>query len=197
MKTSTIPISCSLALATLSGAVFSHWWSLREFTAHLAKQPDQVAPPHPVAAPPAPVTQPTLVASTAPAAPTAPTAPPAAPPAPAPTPDPRTAANQPAAVPVFEPTAAQKEFYESLLDEIKQLKQTNVALRDQMAETNRDLMKLEFRVDTQSASFRPLPVTEELSTLDTSSLDTATQGIPPSDLEPGVLPPRAVRIDKP
>jgi hypothetical protein len=47
-----------------------------------------------------------------------------------------------------------------------------------MAETNRDLMKLEFRVDTHSESFRPMVVSEER--IDTSFEDG-----------PGVLPPRA------
>ena len=53
---------------------------------------------------------------------------------------------------------------------------------------DRDLLQLEFRVDTQSASFRPLPVTENFSTLDTSTLDTS---------DPGVLPPRAVTVAGP
>jgi len=97
-----------------------------------------------------------------------------------------------APAPAAEPSAAQKEFFESLLDEMKQLKKTNLALRDQMAETNRDLMKLEFRVDTQSASFRPLPVTEDVSSLDTTSLDTSTR-----DAEPDVIAPRAVRVAPP
>ncbi len=88
------------------------------------------------------------------------------------------------------PVAAEKEFFESLLHEMKQLKQANLALHDQMAETNRDLLQLEFRVDTQSASFRPLPVTESISSLDTSSLDT-------SDTDPGVLPSRAVMVGNP
>ncbi len=54
----------------------------------------------------------------------------------------------------------------------------NRDLLDQLAETNRDLMKLEFRVDSHSESFRPLPVSEDQPF---SSLA--------DDL--GVLPPRA------
>jgi hypothetical protein len=61
-----------------------------------------------------------------------------------------------------------------------------------MAETNRDLMKLEFRVDTHSESFRPLPVTEDLSTLNASSLDTSTR-----ESLPGVLPARPVLVGIP
>lgn len=55
---------------------------------------------------------------------------------------------------------------------------------DQMAETNRDLMKLEFRVDTHSESFRPMPVSQE------GSFTNFDEG-------PGVLPPRAEPIFPP
>jgi len=54
----------------------------------------------------------------------------------------------------------------------------NRDLLDQLAETNRDLMKLEFRIDTHSESFRPLP-------LDVSSPFSKV------DENTGVLPPRA------
>lgn len=173
MKSSLIPISCSLVLATLSGATFSHWWSLRQFAGSLT-DPAHVHATAPVAAAASGSrsTAPILVTQ-------------AALPAPAPL-----AASHAIPAPDAKPTPAQKEFFESLLDEMKQLKQTNLALRDQMAETNRDLMQLEFRVDTQSATFRPLPVTENLSTLDTSTLDTSDSG-------PGVLPPRAMMIGNP
>ena len=146
MKSSLIPISCSLVLATLSGAALSHWWSLREFASTLTAPPARPTAHAPLNTCPPPAL-PSLPSSTA------------------------LVASQ--AVPPAKPAAAQKEFFELLLDEMKQLKQTNLTLRDQMAETNRDLMQLEFRVDTQSASFRPLPVTENLSILDTSSLDTS------------------------
>jgi hypothetical protein len=195
MKPSTIPMTCSLALATLSGAVLSHWWSLREFGIPLASLPRWAAPHSPAIIPDTPAI-PDIPAIPAPLVAQ-----------PAPVAEANVLASQPAPAPAADPSAAQKEFYESLIDEMKQLKQTNMALRDQMAETNRDLMKLEFRVDTHSASFRPLPVTEELSTLDStsigassldsSSLDTSTQGAAFPDAGPGVLPPRAVRVDLP
>ena len=190
MKLSTIPMICLLTLATLSGAALSHWWSLGEFAGVLANQARLTAPGMPTLSPPialsplAAVAQPTLVAQPTPVA------------TPAPLPDSKALASQPTPAAAAMPSAAQKEFFESLLDEMKQLKNTNLALRDQMAETNRDLMQLEFRVDTQSASFRPLPVTENLSTLDTSSLDTSATDTGP-DTGPGVLPPRAVMVGKP
>ncbi|MCX6880037.1 MAG: hypothetical protein NTW21_40480 [Verrucomicrobia bacterium] len=170
MKSSAIPLTCCLTLAALSGAVLSHWWSLREFGTAASNAPRPALARSPVSTP---VTQPTsfpdakVLASQPPPAP-----------APAPAPIPATAAA---------PSAAQREFFESLLDEMKQLKQANLALRDHIAETNRDLMKLEFRVDTHSESFRPLPVTEEEATLDTMA---------PSD-GPGVLPPRPDLVGTP
>ncbi len=85
------------------------------------------------------------------------------------------------------PPPAQQEFFEALLDEMKQIKRENTTLRDQMAETNRDLMKLEFRVDTHSESFRPLPTTEEEVTLEPPQIDEG----------PGVLPPRPTMVGIP
>lgn len=79
-------------------------------------------------------------------------------------------------------STAQQEFFNSLLGELKQLKNENRDLRDLMGETNRDVMKLAFRVDTHSESFRPLPASEERE--DTSF------GID-DDSFPGVLPPKA------
>jgi hypothetical protein len=70
---------------------------------------------------------------------------------------------------------------------MKQLKNENSTLRDQMAETNRDLMKLEFRVDTHSESFRPLPPTTEEPILDAPVIDDS----------PGVLPPRPAIVGLP
>ena len=64
------------------------------------------------------------------------------------------------------------------------LQNQNRDLLDQVAETNRDVMKLEFRVDTHSESFRPMPVNEER--LDTSFEDG-----------PGVLPPRVEPVQLP
>ncbi len=152
MKASTVPIICGTALAAMSAAGASHWWSVNQFISALpaalpASAPARPAPapavqPHPGTPPPASIAQ--------------------TPPRPAPA---------PAADP------GQKEFYEALISKMEKLQIQNRDLLDQMAETNRDLMKLEFRVDTHSQSFRPLPVTEEW--------------IETTDNSPGVLPPRA------
>lgn len=71
-----------------------------------------------------------------------------------------------------------EKLFEALTTKIESLQNQNSDLLDQMAETNRELLQLQFRVDTHSEQFRPLPVSEDR--LDTSSDDS-----------PGVLPPRA------
>jgi len=88
------------------------------------------------------------------------------------------------APPTPTPTTEQKKFYEALIAKMDGLQTQNRDLLDQLAETNRDLMKLEFRVDTHSESFRPMPVTEDRPF--TSNVDGA-----------GVLPPRAQPVALP
>lgn len=161
MKTSTIPMICGIALAAMSGAGASHWWSVRQFV----EVPNLNIPAS--ATPPSRTLTPSAAPSeTKPAAANT------------------LAANQHPAKPT--PAAAvagpQKEFFEALLAEVKNLRTENLNLVDQMAETNRDLMKLEFRVDTHSESFRPLPTSEERQ-------DTSLENSLGDDL--GVLPPRA------
>jgi hypothetical protein len=153
MKTSTVPIICGAALAAISTAGFSHWWSVRQFAAaiHSGIPIAAPAPPAPTATPTAKPEAPAIIAATLPQ--TKPVAP-------------------------VDLNAPQKEFFETLVAEVKNLRTQNLNLVDQMAETNRDLMKLEFRVDTHSESFRPLPVSEDRPD---TSLDEG----------PGVLPPRA------
>lgn len=152
MNTSTIPVICGIALTAMSTAGLSHWWSVRQFAAILdSRLPASVATLPAVR----PASQPAKVAEKSPA----PLA--AGPTKHAPLPD-----------------ARQKDFYEALIAKMNSLQTQNQDLLDQLAETNRDVMKLEFRVDTHSESFRPLPVSEERP-------DTGFED------EPGVLPPRA------
>jgi hypothetical protein len=153
MKSFVIPVACSVALVSMSAAVVSHWWSVESFTAAVSLYPKM-----PPAAP--------VLSSAAPAL--------------ASQPPPATQRAVAVSPPVAAPSRAQKEFFEALLDEVKQIRKENTALRDQVAETNRDLMKLEFRVDTHSASFRPLPTTETDPTIEPPIIDDG----------PGVLPPR-------
>lgn len=60
----------------------------------------------------------------------------------------------------------------------------NRFLRNQVAETNRDLMTLQFQVDTHSEQFRPLKLNEEPgdSFDDLPAIDTAIGVLPPQDL---------------
>lgn len=88
------------------------------------------------------------------------------------------------AAPVESP--ASKEFFEELLSEVRALRNENKNLIDQVAETNRDMMKMEFRLDTHSESFRPLPVSEDRD--DRSSIENVYEDLP------GVLPPRATPV---
>lgn len=155
-----IPVICSLVLASMSAAVVSHWWSLEMFTSIVRTMPG-LLPSAPAGAPSSLSRQPPLV------------------------PQLPAAATSPAQVAL--PAPAQREFFEALLDEMKQIRRENTALRDQMAENNRDLMKLEFRVDTHSASFRPLPTSESEPALDAPVIDSGT----------GVLPPQPEVADLP
>lgn len=152
-----MPMICGLALAAMTAAGFSHWWSVRQFVA--AIQTGLPVLPHSRQ-----VTQP-------------------ANPAGAYTPAPILLTRQlpPNPTPLSSNEADQKKFYEALIAKLESFQNENRDLRDQIAETNRDVLNLGFRVDTHSESFRPMPVNEDRG--DTSF-----------DNGPGVLPPRAGRV---
>ena len=149
MKPATVPIICGAVLVAMSAAGVSHWWSVSQI----------VAAAHAVL-PAVPPTQPALRAT-----------PPARPKLVAP----RLLAESSGALGT---DATQKKFYETLIAKMESLQNQNRDLLNQVAETNRDMMNLNFRVDTFSDSFRPMPVSEDR--LDTTFEDG-----------PGVLPPRA------
>lgn len=152
MKSSTtLPLICGFVLTAVSVAGLSHWWSVRQFIGVM-----NVPLPH--------VDGPRL--DPVPAAPSRKS------------PDsPVLGTREPVAKdPV--PSFAQKQFYEALITKMEGIQSQNRDLLDQLAETNRDLMKLEFRVDTHSESFRPMPVRED-------------RPFTSVDDESGVLPPRA------
>lgn len=167
MKPSIVPASCSVALAVMAAAVLSHWWSVRGFVGAvhansmiLAGAP--AVPPPAVAPVPLPAPAPVAVPAAKPASPR-----------------PTSLASSPRL------PDSQQEFFASLLDEMRQLRRENSTLRNQMAETNRDLVNLEFRVDTHSSQFRPLRVAEEID----EPAEDLTEP-PVFDDGPGVLPPR-------
>jgi hypothetical protein len=144
-------MTCCVALVAMSAAGFSHWWSVDAFVTAV-----NAGLPAPIAAPSA--------------------AKPVETPAPEPTPS-ATLAVRTAKATAAPDETAQKKFYESLITKMEAIQNQNRDLLDQVAETNRDVMKLEFRVDTHSESFRPMPVNEERIDM------TLEDG-------PGVLPPR-------
>ncbi len=155
MKSPILPLICGVATAVMTAAGISHWWSLRQFItlmdADALRVPAQIIAP---TTPSAPVVSREEVA-------------------------PQAVATQAVAAPVqAAPDPAQQQFYEKLLSRMESLQIQNRDLLDQLAETNRDLMKLEFRVDTHSESFRPLPVAED-------------RPFTLIDQDLGVLPPRA------
>lgn len=163
---SACAIVCGIALAAMSAAAASHWWSVRQFVIAVNSGLPAAAP--------TPATTPAANPA-APARPTAPSTKPSG----------TLAARTPQHPdPALAASAGQKEFYDALIRRIENLQNQNRDLLDQMAETNRDLMKLEFRVDTHSEQFRPLPVNEE-------RIDTSF------DMDPGVLPPRAEPVSLP
>ena len=156
MKTPIFPVICGFALTAMTAAVASHWWSLHQFSLVLNSELPTSLRNHFAAATPA--AQPMPIAAR------------------------ENRAASTAAAPIPSQKPHQKEFYEALISKMNSLQTQNRDLLDQLAETNRDLMKLEFRVDTHSESFRPLPITEER--IDTSFEDSFEES-------PGVLPPRA------
>ena len=155
MKPTTVPILCGAALVAMSTAGICHWWSVSQFVAAVQAGLPVLSPPPPLS----------------------PAGPPPAPP--------RPLAQAPK---TSEPTpttdASQKKFYEALIAKMEGLQNQNRDLLNQVAETNRDMMNLNFRVDTFSDSFRPMPVSEDRP--DTSFEDG--QGLLPPRAEPVFLP---------
>ncbi len=165
MKSTMFPMFCATALAAMSAAGLSHWWSVRQFAAVVeAGLPVSHTPNSDLGRPVAQTQTTTL-------------------------PSPGLLVKQSGPTYVAQPAdigLSQKEFYEALITKMQGIQNQNRDLLDQLAETNRDLMKLEFRVDTHSESFRPLPTSEERP-------DTSLE----YELESGVLPPRAAAVKLP
>jgi hypothetical protein len=159
MKSSIVPVSCGVVLTAISAAGLSHWFSVREMVIAY-----QIKPPLPlqVAEMPAQVRQPLKPGPEPTAAPTHVVQ------APAPDSSPANALGSKPA----------EDFFRTLLSEFKELKEENRTLQNQLEETNRDIMSMQFRLDTHSSEFRPLPSANELRSLDSSQ-----------DFDNGVLAP--------
>lgn len=158
------PSICIVALACMIGAGASHWWAVHQLVNGWdGKSIESPAPA--TAEEMTSITQTQAHPGNAPLQPVATAHP-----------------ELPVNPPVGEPLEMQQQFYQELILEMQQLRTQNRDLLNQVAETNRDLMKLEFRVDTHSEQFRPLPVAEDnFGTTFGTSFDES----------PGLLPPRA------
>lgn len=171
MKLDPLTAIVGLALAAMSGAVCNHWAGLDAHLALARQTADQTRPPQPAG----PAVQPAEPARPAPAAADILLAAAAKPG--------RTPSNSapnllPASTPAGTPAPATgiTNAEQRMLDILERMHGEQLNLRDQVAEANRDLMELRFRVDSHSESFRPLRATQE-----------AEFGVP--DTAPGVLPP--------
>lgn len=150
----TIPIICTLALTVMTAFFVKAWWPIRDLGCDFrAIQPRTFAS---IAVPVVPRIE---IKQPAPAI---------------------VAIKPEQAPPDAESVSIDKKTLDSLVAEIQRLGKSNESLRDQLAELNRDLMQLEFRVDTHSESFRPLPVNEE---------QIATTTEEPLEQEASLLPP--------
>jgi len=171
MKPSLIPIACGTALALMAGAAAAHWCSVRDMVTLAGALPS-----HPSSKPalPAPsdngkTRQADALIAEARGGWKRPAADHSKPPVKAPA---------PAA------TGGEDRFerlltaMEGMVGENQRMQEENRRLRETQAETNRDLMELQFRVDMYDGEFRPLKVEEEA----TPYYDDGSSGL-------GLLPP--------
>ena len=159
MNPALVPVACGSALAIMAGAAATHWVSVRQ-TVALVRNLHEAPPAKANPVLPAPEDSGTREAKSLLAAVKSGT-----PPTPGPIPGDKAPAGTDARL-------------QQVLTALENMVEINQELRNQVAETKRDLMELQFQVDTHSQSFRPLDATEEPS-----------MGI---DDGLGVLPPRQV-----
>ena len=175
MKPSLIPIACGTALALMAGAATAHWCSVRDMVTLAGALPSH---PHPGPGLPAPSDNgktrqaEALIAEARsgwkkPASGTSAKAP-----APAKA---HSSATAGGGEDRFERLLTAME---GMVGENQRMQEENRRLRDSQAETNRDLMELQFRVDMYDGEFRPLKVEEEA----TPYYDDGSSGL-------GLLPP--------
>lgn len=149
----TPPLLCGTFLVALLAAGISHYWSVANFVSTYPVAPSVRLVPAPTPSPA--VNRPMVSLERIP--------------------------TQLAASPNPPEDPNSKEFFENLIKELRNLRNENRDLTDQIAETNRDVMKMQFQIDTHSESFRPLQVTDDRD--DRSQLYDEDY--------PSVLPPRA------
>lgn len=157
MKSSLVPIACGTALALMAGAATAHWSSVREMAELAALLPANL-----------PATAEPSDRTTAPAA----------------VPDDTLAREAKSLLAEARrdgesrPTGAgQDVLFERYLTLMESMAGQNQELREQIAQTNRDVYELRFQVDSYDGQFRPLKVEEEPSFYD----DGSSGVLPPID----------------
>jgi hypothetical protein len=153
MKNSTVQVSCGIALAVMAGAVGAHWFSVKQTLALAAGLQSKSGIPalvNPAPEDPAVKEARQILAEA------------------------KAAAGKHEMTVSTVASPSQDGRIERLISSCEALMAQNSELKGQVAETNRDLMALQFQVDSHSASFRPLRIAED-------------QAPPPAD---GVLPPK-------
>jgi hypothetical protein len=152
MKPILLPLASLAALTLMTGAVVSHWLGVDEQVELALLRANGPAATQDLDQMPASDSgaQPRLITA------------------------PRGQARRPAARPL-DLTPDVEDRLIRALEAIEQMHRGQENLRDQVAETNRDLMELQFRVDSHSESFRPLRATQE------SEIPAGTGVLPPLD----------------
>ncbi len=135
MNPAFVPVACGSALALMAGAVASHWVSVRQTAALVDVLHPTPSSPERATLPPEDesIREAKSLIAAAKAVPSA----------------------------ADSPSSPADARFEQLLSSIEGLVTLNQELRSQLEETNRDLVTLQFQVDTHSESFRPLNVVDE------------------------------------
>jgi hypothetical protein len=158
MNLSFIPMTCSLALTTMATAFVSTWWPVRDLGADMRDITWLVVPN-------SSGLNPQFIPMLRPAAESLAIQ--------------QTKPKDPEAFSDPNIVEIQKDQLDSILRELNQLRKDNRAILDQVSEINRDLMELEFRVDTHSESFRPLPTSEDRHVPPEPTIIDDSQGVLP------------------
>jgi hypothetical protein len=156
MKSTAIPLTCSLALVAMLAASLSQWWAVNQLVlavgGTMPRQMHSVMPP---------VSAPTQAAASS------------------------KILNTPAIADAQQGPAYEK-FFESLVGKLNAVEKRNVLveqqnqdLRDQIAATNNDIMEIQFRLDSHSESFRPLKYSPETKIAPDANPDDGPGVLPP------------------
>ena len=169
MKPSLIPIACGTALALMAGAATAHWCSVRDMVKLASVMPAYSPVPGRTPAPTRhlPDDSPSreakeFLALAREGSSKGPSRGPAEE-------RPHTATHNPSSAAMAANGGSTDARIEKMLQLMEGTLEENRRLRESQAETNRDLMELQFRVDMYDGEFRPLKVEEEATPFDDGS----------------------------